>query len=48
MLPIVGNRIVLLDTGAALSASGRLTAFCADNNMFIQVDHFGKPVEVAA
>jgi hypothetical protein len=37
---------VLLDTGVALSASGRLTAYCADNNTFIQVDHFAKVVEV--
>jgi len=48
MLPIVGNRMVLVDTGAALSAVGRLTAFCADNRTFIQVDHFGKPVRVEA
>ena len=47
MLPIAGNKIVLLDTGVALNANGRLTAFCADNQSFIQVDHFGKVVEVA-
>jgi hypothetical protein len=46
MLPIAGNRIVLLDTGVALSAAGRLTAFCADNQSFIQVDHFAKTVKV--
>jgi hypothetical protein len=44
MLPIAGNRLVLLDTGVALSAAGRLTAFCADNRTFVQVDHFAKPV----
>jgi hypothetical protein len=44
MLPIVGNRIVLLDTGVALSAAGRLTAFCADNQTFVQVDHFAKTI----
>jgi serine/threonine protein phosphatase 1 len=43
-LPIAGNRIVLLDTGAALNRGGRLTAFCADNRTFVQVDHFGKPI----
>jgi hypothetical protein len=46
MLPIAGNKIVLLDTGVALNANGRLTAFCADNQSFIQVDHFAKVVEV--
>jgi hypothetical protein len=44
MLPIAGNRLVLLDTGVALSAAGRLTAFCADNRTFVQVDHFAKTV----
>ncbi len=44
MLPIVGNRMVLLDTGVALSAAGRLTAFCADNQTFVQVDHFAKTI----
>lgn len=47
MLPIAGNKIVLLDTGVALNANGRLTAFCADNHTFVQVDHFAKVVEVA-
>jgi hypothetical protein len=45
MLPIAGNRIVLLDTGVALSAAGRLTAFCAEDQTFIQVDHFAKVVK---
>jgi hypothetical protein len=45
MLPIAGNKIVLLDTGVGLGATGRLTAFCADNHTFVQVDHFGKVVE---
>ena len=44
MLPIAGNRLVLLDTGLALSHAGRLTAFCADNRTFIQVDRFANPV----
>jgi serine/threonine protein phosphatase 1 len=45
MLPIAGNRLVLLDTGAALSAAGRLTAFCADDQTFVQTDHFGKLIQ---
>jgi serine/threonine protein phosphatase 1 len=47
MLPIAGHRLVLLDTGAALSAGGRLTAFCADNQTFVQTDHFGKLIELS-
>jgi hypothetical protein len=46
MLPIAGPRLVLVDTGAALSAEGRLTAFCADNQTFIQTDHFAKLIEL--
>jgi hypothetical protein len=48
MLPIAGNRLVLLDTGVALSAAGRLTAFCADNQTFVQVDHFANTVKAGA
>jgi len=48
MLPIAGNRMVLVDTGAALNKGGRLTAFCAEEGTFIQVDHFAKLVEVGA
>lgn len=40
-LPLVGPQIVLLDTGCALSTSGRLTAFCVETRTFIQTDHFG-------
>jgi serine/threonine protein phosphatase 1 len=46
MLPIAGHRLVLLDTGGALSAAGRLTAFCADNQTFVQTDHFAKLIEL--
>jgi hypothetical protein len=31
LVPVIGPRIVLLDTAAALVANGRLTAFCHDN-----------------
>lgn len=43
-LPIVGKNLVLLDTAAALSTDGRLTAYCPDEKKFVQADHFGAPV----
>jgi hypothetical protein len=46
MLPIAGPKIVLVDTGGALNKSGRLTAFCAEERTFIQVDHHAKLIEV--
>ena len=45
--PIRGPNIVLLDTGAALSANGRLTTVCADTGEAIQVDRSGKLIERA-
>ena len=36
--PIAGPKITLLDTGAALSMQGRLTAFCADDGSYVQVN----------
>lgn len=36
--PVTGPKITLLDTGAALSMQGRLTAFCADDHSYIQVN----------
>jgi hypothetical protein len=36
--PLSGPKITLLDTGAALSMSGRLTAVCADDRSYIQID----------
>lgn len=36
--PVSGPKITLLDTGAALSAQGRLTAFCAEDRSYIQVN----------
>lgn len=44
MIPVVGERMVLLDTAAALGEDGRLTAYCPDSHSFIQADHFGKLV----
>lgn len=43
--PIRGPNMVLLDTGAALSANGRLSAVCADTGEAIQVERSGAPVE---
>ena len=44
-LPIVGPGIVLLDTAVALSIAGRLTAFCPDNESYIQSDRWGDTLE---
>ena len=44
-VPVHGPQIVLLDTGAALSAAGRLSAVCADTNELVQVDRVGEVVE---
>jgi hypothetical protein len=41
MLPVAGNKMVLLDTAAALGVDGRLSAFCSDSGALIQSDHFG-------
>ncbi|HVT88435.1 MAG TPA: metallophosphoesterase [Tepidisphaeraceae bacterium] len=40
--PIVSSKMVLLDTAAALSPSGRLSAYCADNDQLIQADPQGR------
>ncbi len=42
LLPIVRDDIVLLDTAAALSPTGRLTAVCADAREFIQANRQGE------
>jgi serine/threonine protein phosphatase 1 len=41
LIPIVGNKLVLVDTAAALSPVGRLTAYCHDAPQFIQADRQG-------
>jgi serine/threonine protein phosphatase 1 len=40
-LPIVRDDMVLLDTGVALSPTGRLTAVCAETSEYVQVDRRG-------
>lgn len=47
LVPIVAEKMVLLDTAAALSPVGRLTAYCPDSSSFIQVDRQGKPIDNA-
>jgi len=42
MLPIMGNKMVLVDTAAALGVDGRLTAFCHESRQFVQAGHFGQ------
>jgi hypothetical protein len=44
-VPIHGPQIVLLDTGAALSAGGRLSAVCAETGELVQMDRLGELVE---
>ena len=44
MVPVIGQKMVLVDTAAALGEDGRLTAYCADDKTFIQADHFGELV----
>ena len=44
LVPVIGNKVVLLDTAAALSPVGRLTAYCPDTTKFVQVDRQGKTI----
>ena len=44
-VPIRGPRIVLLDTAAALSPSGRLSAVCVESGEVVQTDRTGAVVE---
>jgi serine/threonine protein phosphatase 1 len=44
LLPVVGPRIILLDTAAALVAHGRLTAVCHETGTFLQADPKGNLV----
>jgi hypothetical protein len=44
LMPIIGEKIVLLDTAAALSPVGRLTAYCPELAKFLQIDRQGQIV----
>ena len=46
--PVTGPMIVLLDSGAALSMQGRLTAFCAEDRSYVQVDRAYEVIEAQA
>jgi serine/threonine protein phosphatase 1 len=43
--PIIGQKMILLDTAAALSPVGRLTAYSPDTSSYIQVDRQGRLVD---
>lgn len=45
-IPVIGPKIVLLDTAAALSANGRLTAVCHETQTYHQADRFGRVLTV--
>jgi hypothetical protein len=44
-VPIVAERMVLVDTGAALPEGQRLTAYCHQTNEFVQADPSGRLVQ---
>jgi hypothetical protein len=41
-VPVAAPQVVLLDTAAALHESGRLTAYCHEEGVFVQVDRNGR------
>jgi serine/threonine protein phosphatase 1 len=43
-MPLMGNKIVLLDTAAALHPEGRLTAYCCETQRYIQTSPRGQLV----
>ena len=45
LVPIVGPKLTLLDTGCALLPWGRLTAYCVEQDRIIQFTHAADPVE---
>jgi serine/threonine protein phosphatase 1 len=44
-VPVVGPNVVLLDTACALISEGRLTAYCVEEQRYVQVDRAGKVVD---
>jgi serine/threonine protein phosphatase 1 len=46
-VPLGGPSIVLLDTAAALSAQGRLTAYCVEEQAYVQIDRGGDVMDGA-
>jgi serine/threonine protein phosphatase 1 len=45
LVPVIGDKMVLLDTAVALSPVGRLTAYCPETSSYIQVDRQGRLVQ---
>ena len=43
-VPLIGPQLVLIDTGAALVPWGRLTAFCVEENRYLQTTPAGEMV----
>ncbi len=46
IVPVVGPQATLLDTGCAIITYGRLTAFCVEENRYLQTTHFGELVRL--
>jgi serine/threonine protein phosphatase 1 len=44
VVPLVGPKSILLDTGCAIITQGRLTAYCVEENRYLQTSHFGELV----
>lgn len=42
ILPLVGEKVVLLDTACAINVEGRLTGWCVEEQLFIQADRHGE------
>lgn len=42
MVPLIGPQTVLLDTACAIVPWGRLTAYCVEEQRYIQTTHFGE------
>ena len=42
LLPLVGEKMVLLDTAAAINVEGRLTGWCVEEQIYIQADRHGE------
>lgn len=48
ILPLMGEKMVLLDTACAINVEGRLTGWCVDEQIYIQADRHGEWVVEAA
>ena len=47
LVPVIGNKVVLLDTACAINLEGRLTGWCFEENRYIQVHRDGKVLATA-